>query len=64
MAGFAALYGKNYAIRNRIIAQALLAAGNLGDPAYLEEIKALTQSTSALVAEHARWAKEKIEKNR
>ena len=64
MAGFAALYGKNYAIRNRIIAQALLAAGNLGDPAYLEEITALTQSSSALVAEHARWAKEKIEKKR
>ena len=59
---FAELYGRNYAIRNRIIAQALLAAGNTGDPAYLEQIKPYLQSNSALVADHARWAQKKIEK--
>lgn len=64
LADFAARYGKNYAIRNRIIAQALLAAGNTGAPGYLEIITALTQSSSALVAEHARWAREMIEKKR
>ncbi|MBQ9197934.1 MAG: hypothetical protein IJ157_11950 [Clostridia bacterium] len=61
---FAELYGKNYANRNRIIAQALLAAGNSGDAEYLKEIERLCQSPSALVAEHARWAKMQIEKLR
>lgn len=35
MERFATLYGRNYAIRNRVIAQALLAAANSGDTAFL-----------------------------
>ena len=61
---FGALYGKNYVNRNRMIAQALLTAANMGDTAFLKEIETLTGHPSALVAEHARWAREKIEKKR
>ncbi len=57
---FGALYGRNYAIRNRIIAQALLAAGNSGDRKYLPIIEALKESQSPLVREYAAWAKEKM----
>lgn len=57
---FGALYGRNYAIRNRIIAQALLAAGNSGDMKYLPRIRALKESPSPLVREHAAWAEEKM----
>ncbi len=53
---FAALYGKNYANRNRIIAQAVLAAVNQGEKACFAQILSLQNSPSALVAEHARWA--------
>lgn len=57
---FGALYGRNYAIRNRIIAQALLAAGNSGDTKYLPRIHELKDSPSSLVREHAVWAEEKM----
>jgi len=57
---FAALYGRNYANRNRIIAQALLAAGNSGDEKYLPYIQAYMSSPSATVQEHAVWAAERI----
>lgn len=57
---FGALYGRNYAIRNRIIAQALLAAGNSGDPKYLPRIQELKDSPSPLVREYAAWAEEKM----
>lgn len=57
---FGALYGRNYAIRNRIIAQALLAAGNSGDIKYLPKILQLKESPSPLVREHALWAEEKM----
>jgi len=53
---FAELYGSNYAIKNRIIAQALLAAGNSGDVSLIPVIEKLTKSLSPTVAEHARWA--------
>lgn len=59
LARFAALYGKNYAIRNRIIAQALLTAANIGGDETEERIDRLTESPSALVADCARWAKQK-----
>ncbi len=57
---FGALYGRNYAIRNRIIAQALLAAGNSGDEKYLPRIEMLKDSPSPPVREHAAWAAEKM----
>lgn len=60
---FGALYGRNYAVRNRIIAQALLAAGNTGDMKYLPYIEPLTSNPSPTVKEHACWAAEKIKKN-
>jgi len=60
LARFGELYGRNYAIRNRIIAQALLAAGNSGNMAYLPQIEALTASPSPLVREHAQWAAKRM----
>ena len=60
MERFATLYGRNYAIRNRVIAQALLAAANSGDTAFLPQIMALENSPSPAVAEHARWAATKL----
>ena len=60
MERFATLYGRNYAIRNRVIAQALLAAANSGDTAFLPQITALGNSPSPAVAEHARWAATKL----
>ena len=59
---FGDMYGRNYAIRNRIIAQALLAAGNSGDLQYLPIIQQLKASPSPLVSEHAAWAEEKMTK--
>lgn len=61
LARFAALYGKNYAVKNRIIAQALLTAANNGRAEYLERIRRLEDNPSALVAEYARWARKKLE---
>lgn len=60
MERFATLYGRNYAIRNRVIAQALLATANSGDSAFLPQITALENSPSPVVAEHARWAATKL----
>lgn len=57
---FAALYGRNYAIRNRVIAQALLAAANSGDTALLPQVEALESSPSPVVADHAGWAATKL----
>jgi len=57
---FGKLYGYNYDIRNRIISQALLAAGNSGKEKYLPLIEPYLQSKSAVVQEHAAWAVEKI----
>ncbi len=57
---FALLYGKNYANRNRIVAQAVLAAVNRRDEACFPLILSLQNSPSPLVAEHARWAAAKI----
>ncbi len=59
---FGTMYGRNYAIRNRIIAQALLAAGNSGDSQYLPLIRQLKASPSPIVSEHAAWAEEKMTK--
>lgn len=60
---FAAFYGRNYAIRNRILAQAALAAYNMEGPAFADTLRALAGSPSAPVAEHAAWALQKIEEN-
>lgn len=57
---FGTMYGRNYAIRNRIIAQALLAAGNSKDARYLPAIRALKEAPSPLVQEYAAWAEEKM----
>ena len=59
---FGEIYGRNYAVRNRIIAQALLAAGNSGDLKYLPYIEVLRASASPAVQEHAAWAAENIKK--
>ena len=59
---FAALYGKNYAVRNRLLAQAALAAAHTGDPRYLPDLERLCESASPTVAEHARWAVEILKK--
>ena len=59
---FGRLYGRNYAIRNRVIAQSLLAAGNSGDSTLLTYITPLKESQSAAVAEHAAWAEQRLSK--
>ena len=60
LARFGALYGRNYAIRNRVIAQAILAAANSGDMKYLPMIEALKSSSSPLLQEYVAWAIEKM----
>ncbi|MBR5231910.1 MAG: epoxyqueuosine reductase [Clostridia bacterium] len=57
---FGEMYGRNYAVRNRVIAQALLAAGNSGNEAYLPLIVAYKDSASPIVREYAAWAEEKM----
>lgn len=57
---FGELYGRNYAIRNRILAQAALAAGNSQDGRYLPMLLQLCDSPSPTVMEHARWAVQKL----
>jgi epoxyqueuosine reductase len=52
--------GKNLAIPNRVCAQACIAAGNSGNPDYLPILKKLCAHPSAVVAEHAAWAAEKL----
>ena len=60
MKRFALLYGKNYAIRNRILAQAVLAALHAEQAELLPSISALCSSASPVVAEHAAWVAEKM----
>ena len=61
MREFARLYGSNYAIRNRVLAQAALAAGNTGEEKYRPALERLADSASPTVAEHARWALRKLD---
>ena len=61
LARFSELYGKNYAIRNRILAQAILTAAQKGER-YAEQVEALRGSSSSAVAEHAAWMLRKIKK--
>lgn len=61
LARFADLYGKNYAIRNRILAQAILTAARDGE-GYAPRLRALLDSPSPAVAEHAAWALKKMKK--
>ena len=60
LAEFADRYGKNYANRNRILAQAALAAGNSGDISLIPLLERLLASNSETVAEHARWAIDRL----
>lgn len=53
--------GFNLAIPNRILGQALLAAGNSGDKALLPLVKSWTEHASPVVREHARWAAARLE---
>ena len=53
---FAERYGKNYANKNRILSQAALAAGNSKDQSLVPLLLRLVESKSKTVAEHARWA--------
>ena len=58
---FSDLYGKNYAIRNRILAQAILAAVHAKGE-YSKQMEALQASPSPAVAEHVAWFLEKMKK--
>ena len=60
MREFGALLGWNMAIPNRVIAQALLVAGNLGMHELKPLIEPLAASKSPAVSEHARWALERL----
>lgn len=64
LARFGALYGVNYAIRNRIIAQAALAAANRKQTELIGDVRALADSPSPAVAAHAAWALQNIEEIR
>jgi len=58
---FADLYGRNYAIRNRIIAQAILAAANTRRADLLSQLDELRGSASPAVSQHAAWAMDKLQ---
>lgn len=52
--------GKNNARAMRILAQALLCAGNSGDPSLLTLVERYTEDDNAAVREHALWAKQRL----
>ena len=52
--------GKNAARPQRIRAQAAILAGNSGNPAFLPVLDVWAQSSFDAVAQHARWAAERI----
>ncbi len=60
MREFGTLLGWNMAIPNRVIAQALLVAGNLGMHELKPLIEPLVASRSPAVSEHAHWALERL----
>lgn len=53
--------GFNLALPNRVLGQALLAAGNSGDQTLLPLVQAWTNHASPVVREHAQWAAERLE---
>lgn len=53
--------GFNLALPNRVLGQALLAAGNSGEQSLLPLVKKYTEHASLLVREHARWAVAQLE---
>lgn len=61
MRDFGALLGWNMAIPNRVLAQAVLVAANLGMHELAPLIAPLAKSNSAAVKEHAIWALERLE---
>lgn len=52
--------GANLAIPNRVLAQALIIAGNSGRIDLLEQVEKLRDHSSPLVSEHAEWAAAQI----
>ena len=54
--------GKNAARPQRVRAQAALLAGNSGDAKYLPVLESWANLPFEAVAEHARWAKERLSK--
>ena len=52
--------GANLAIPNRVLAQACLIAGCSGDVQWLDALDALRTHPSPAVAEHARWASQRL----
>lgn len=54
--------GGNNARRQRVVAQAALAAGNSGDVTLVPALEQLLGSTSAAIDTHARWAIEQLQK--
>lgn len=57
---YGALLGWNYAIPNRVIAQAIIVAANLHRTELSELIERLSVSKSEAVSAHARWAIKKL----
>jgi epoxyqueuosine reductase len=56
LARLSGMIGKNMALPNRVLAQAVIIAGNSTEKAYLPILNKLCQHPSATVAEHAKWA--------
>jgi epoxyqueuosine reductase len=52
--------GRNMAIPNRVLSQAIIAAGNSGKKAYLPILDPLCHHPSQTVSEHAKWAVKKL----
>ncbi len=49
--------------RNRFVRNCLIAAGNSGNPALLPQVELLTADADEVVAEAARWARERLSAN-
>lgn len=57
------LIGANLAIPNRVLSQGCMVAGCSCNTEYLPALTALVEHPSAVVQEHASWARQQIEKN-
>lgn len=57
----AARIGSNYARPRKLQAQAAILSGNSGDRAYLPILEKLVSNQDEVVAEHARWAMQRIQ---
>lgn len=60
MAALATQIGHNIALKNRVLTQVCIAAGNSGNPAFLPLLEEKTKHPSPSVAEAAQWAMEQL----